>query len=267
MNTEGNGALGEDDVREIVRLLGDVAGLEESFSVKRNWLMNGLAKLIQADYWAWSMFGEIDTSKNPSHTIFLHGGFTEEQFAKYLQLQEHPDLQWMTAPFLQELTNSKNHITRLQQQMVAEEKLAAAPIMPLLAGADLGPIVLSGRTTESGQISVISLFRKIGRPLFDPREAKIAHILLSEVTWLHELAWPKHPRSDISALTPRLRTILGFLLLGKGRKQIADTTDLSIHTVNDYIKAIYESFDVHTQPELIRRFTEGDGGDSALPPT
>ena len=154
-------------------------------------------------------------------------------------------------------------MTRLESQMVSADKLRQADIFPHLVDGDIGPVILSGRPTASGQLSVISFFRRVGQPIFSSRESRMAHIILSEVPWLHDQSWPQHPRAGISSLTPRQRTILGLLLQGVSRKEVAAQVELSIHTVNDYVKEIYEAFDVHSQPELIRRFVEGDGGDHA----
>ena len=36
---------------------------------------------------------------------------------------------------------------------------------------------------------------------------------------------------------------------------------LSVNTVHGYAKVIFKHFGVHTQSELVTRFTKGDGGD------
>ena len=127
--------------------------------------------------------------------------------------------------------------------------------------ADLGPIILSFRPTSSGQTSGICIFRNYEKNLFDLRESKIAHILLSEVPWLHDDAWPGHPDDTVKAISPRLNTMLNLLLQGRNRKHIAAEMKISINTVSGYAKDLYRRFDVHSQAELIRKFVDGDGGD------
>lgn len=67
----------------------------------------------------------------------------------------------------------------------------------------------------------------------------------------------KFASRSIPRLPPRQRTVLALLLRGLSRKQIATELELSNHTVNDHVKDIYHAFEVHSYPELIRKFMEG----------
>ena len=258
--------LEEEDTRNMIRLLGDIAGKGTSLNQKRTSLLNGLAQLISADTWTWSLMGS-NPAVIPAPTMFLHRGFDEARLARYLKLMEHPDFAKLTIPFFLALEKKKGHITRFHQQITPDEELQQMQFFPELKSVGMRAAILSGRPTSHGQISVITLLRGEDQELFGPREARIAHILLSEVGWLHDNAWPDHPREGVSALTPRQRTVLVLLLQGIGRKQIALDLNLSLNTVHGYAKEIYERFEVHSHAELIRRFVEGDGGDvSTLAP-
>ncbi len=63
-------------------------------------------------------------------------------------------------------------------------------------------------------------------------------------------------------LYPRHRTVLILLCEGWNRKKIATHLGLSINTIHGYSKVIFKHFKVHSQAELIARFTQGDGGDT-----
>ena len=115
---------------------------------------------------------------------------------------------------------------------------------------------------SDGQMSGVALFRRFDRELFTERESRIIHILLSEVPWLHDAAWPDAKREKAHELPPRLNTLLNLMLQGLSRKQIADQMGISINTLSGYAKDLYGRFRVHSQAELIRRFIEGDGGDT-----
>ena len=54
---------------------------------------------------------------------------------------------------------------------------------------------------------------------------------------------------------------LALLVQGYKRDQIADHLKLSLHTVNDYVKAVFKHFGARSQAELMVRFQAGDGGD------
>ncbi|MGK0188695.1 MAG: DNA-binding CsgD family transcriptional regulator [Verrucomicrobiales bacterium] len=249
--------MGESDTRTIVRLLGNIAGSEANIPNKRKRLMDGLCDLIDADSWFWSMIGRQETGKLPTFSIVQHGGFSEHQLAGYLEVQEHPDMGKLNAPFLAEYSEKQAHLTRLRQQIDASGQFQRSEVYDRWRDIDIGPLILSFRPTSSEQTSGIAIFRRFDRELFSPRDSRIAHILLSEVAWLHDGVSPK----PMQNLSPRLNTVLNLIIQGHGRKEIADQLEISIHTLNDYIKELYKRFKVHSQVELIRRFVDGDGGD------
>ena len=255
--------LPESDIRDMVRVLAEIATVGGEIQAKRQHLIHRLGELIGADAWIWSMLGEYDpapTGGHP-HTVFLTGGLDDNQLALYLKSQEHPDMGRLTEGILSEFQQRQVHLTRIQPQITSDEFYQSTEVSRILGEAELGPVLLSIRPVRSGQVGVITLFRKLGAPHFTERDSRIAHILISEVGWLHDDSWPNHPRHEISDLSPRLRSVLALLLHGEARKSIADKLGLSIHTVGDYIKLGYRHFAVHSQAELIRRFVSGDGGD------
>jgi DNA-binding NarL/FixJ family response regulator len=62
-------------------------------------------------------------------------------------------------------------------------------------------------------------------------------------------------RGDESAdLSPREREVLNGLADGLAYKQIADQLSVSIHTVRNYIRRIYEKLHVRTRTEAVAKF-------------
>jgi DNA-binding NarL/FixJ family response regulator len=62
-------------------------------------------------------------------------------------------------------------------------------------------------------------------------------------------------RGDDSAeLSPRERSVLNGLASGLAYKQIADQLEVSIHTVRNYIRRIYEKLHVCTRTEAVAKF-------------
>ncbi|MEM1296861.1 MAG: LuxR C-terminal-related transcriptional regulator [Verrucomicrobiota bacterium] len=257
--------LRDEDIRAMIRLLGEVGAAPLSLESKRVFMMEGVAALIGAEKWTWSILGTPSVEQELVNTVLIHGGFSEEQLAEHLKLQEHEDLQWLTAPLMKALGQATGQTTRLQQQLANEEQIAQASIYPLFQKAGLGAAMFSCRPTSNGQISAISLFRNLDDGLFSRREARIAHILLSEVPWLHDIVWTSHLSDSVSSLSKRQRIALSFMIQGKSRKQIASDMEISVHTVNDHVKELYRIFAVQSHVELMRRFIEGDGGDLERP--
>lgn len=257
--------VNETDVRDIVRLLGDVAVLEGTLNEKRFALMTGLCSLIGADAWAWSIAAETRPGAHPAFSICLMDGIPENKFGSLLKAVEHPEMADLQIPFMSEFAKSGPQFTRIRHQFVDEARFRDCGALELWHQAGIDSLILSARHTRCGSVTAIGIYREVGRPAFSERESRIAHIVLSEVDWLHEDVMPNHPDEGVASLSPRLRQVLNFLLTGKTRKEIATELDLSIHTLGDYIKEIYQRFGVRSHPELLRRFFEGDGGDAPTP--
>jgi DNA-binding NarL/FixJ family response regulator len=63
------------------------------------------------------------------------------------------------------------------------------------------------------------------------------------------------PQGDANAeLSPREREVLNGLAEGQAYKQIADRLGVSIHTVRNYIRRIYEKLHVQTRTEAVAKF-------------
>ena len=252
------------DLCVIMRVLGEIAGLDVDSATRRRVFLERLAELVGADCWHWCLLGRKSPGELPTFSVFLKGGFTEERFAKYLMAQEHPEMAMLNAPFLAEFEKCGRHLTRLRQQIDQENHFPKTEVYRLWREADVAPLIISMRKLSNGQASAVTLFRNFDRPLFDERDNRIVHIMLNSAPWFHDGAPQKHPRRRLGALSPRLHTVTNLLLQGMSRKQVAAELGISVHTLNGYIKDLYARFEVHSQSELIRRFIEGEGGDRSM---
>lgn len=254
--------LRDTDVSAMIRLLGEIIAAPGDIHAKRRLLMDGLCRLIDVDVWVWCMC-ELNPDKPPSFIGLLHSGFDENRFARYLEAMNHPAMEPVIRPSSVELQTKRTQITRALRPADFAVMMENSPAaMEFWEKANIGPIMTSVRPMPGGGNSGIGIYRNIGRPPFDAREAKIAHIILSEVPWLHFNAFPDQASQDITELYPRHRTVLNLLGDGWSRKKIADHLGISLNTVHGYTKDIYKHFGVHSQAELLSRFTKGDGGDS-----
>jgi DNA-binding CsgD family transcriptional regulator len=253
--------LGEDDVREIVRLLGAVIVSRQDFSSVKRQLVEGLCQLIEADAWIWSLGCFVEPGAQPVYLAMAHGGFDEARYTRLLLAASHPDMAWTSEKMLAEMRAKGAHVTRLRQQVVDEAAFVASGVAAHLHEADIGPFIFSLRPIDDRAVSVIGLYRRQGAPAFCERDSRIAHILLTELPWLHEQGWPEDRGASVPRLSPRLRLVLNLLLDGRSRKEMAASLSLSEHTVAQYQKALYRHFGVTSHATLLRRFQMGDGGD------
>lgn len=253
--------LNETDVRAMVRLIGDIAAIPGGCNDKKRSLMEGLRLLIDADCWVWCLVADPTLDTPPVLVNFTHGGFDDDRFARFLEASQHPGSAPFTAPIVEAVSTRRTHQTRLRQQLVTTEDFRHSPAYEAWSRAGIGPVLLSIRPLADACQSAIGLYRNPDRPLFTPREARIAHIILSEISWLHELGWPEDRGATVPRLSPRQRLILNLLLEGRSRKHIASHLDISENTVAGYVKEIYRHFTVKSHAELLARFFQGDGGD------
>lgn len=251
--------LTEDDVRDMVRLFADAISAPGGIAAKRRLLMDRLCGLINATSWIWCMAG-FDPDKPPTFIGFEHGGWGEKRFAHFIAAMNHPDTDAVTRPPTIELQKKGTHSTRTQRQMDPHTLLEKSDAAAFCEKAGIGAIMISRRPMIGGGISGIGVYRDLGHPHFDERDARIVHIILSEIPWLHFQSFPDPPSQEITRLYPRHRTVLNLLCEGWSRKKIAAHLGLSVNTVHGYAKVIFSRFHVHSQSELIAHLAKGGGG-------
>lgn len=255
--------LSESDVRSMVRILGEVASIEGDQIVKRRALMERIAKLVDADCWLWSIFRICEPDGGAMTVGLMHGGLSEKEIAQVAAAETDQQLpKPENGPLMQLLANGQP-FTRRRVQLVEDADWYNDPHTRTYRQDWLDDCIYSiYPTAEMEQvISGIGLHRRWGREPFTAREARIVHIMASEVKWLHHAAVPGNKGEGTQRLAPRLRPVLALLMDGQSRKRIALHLDLSVHTVGDYIKEIYRHFNVGGRIKLMRYFMAGDGGD------
>ena len=252
--------LSSDDARDIIRILGEVSMIDQGLIAQKRHLMQGLCQLISADSWAWATTFHFEPEEVPLNSGFLTGGFDAEQFARFQEALEHPDTALMNARFTAEFEKKQTHLTRLRDQMDVEGYFPKTAVYPIWIAAGVEQVILSIRPSQKGALSHIGVYRRPGALPFSTRESRITHIVLGEVPWLHDAVLSNDLGSTVTSLSPRQRITLNLLLEGQSRKQIAAHLELSPNTIDGYVKDVFRFFRVHSQPELIAKFRNGDGG-------
>lgn len=251
----------ETDVREIIHLLGEVIALNGTTSQKKRHLMDGLCRMIGGDAWAWSLL-HLEEDQAPRQVLMLHGGFDEDRLAKWAMAIEHPKMKPVTGDLVTEAMTTSRSFTRKSADFVPKAWWDSNDeAFYLWRDANIRSFLLSAWPLSGGGFSGIGIYRNADRPQFDARECRIAHILFSEIPWLHREAIAAGEEKQLMPLPPRQRTAVNLLVQGWSRKKIAAHLGISENTVHGYVRDIFKHFRVHSQAELIARFTTGDGGD------
>ncbi len=253
----------EADARAMIRLLADVAATPGTHEEKKRVLMEGLCELVNGDFWIWGLAADYDPEVGPVYTAMTTGGFSEEQVPKLLIALDNDKLEDSIRPLGREIVSRQRQATRLAEQYDSLQAFLDPEIIATWQDADIGPPLVCYRPISNNCISGIGIYRHWSSPPFSKREAKIADIVMNEVAWLHEQGWPWESALQVPQLSRRRRLALNLLLEGLTRKEIASKMEVSLHTVNEYIKHIYLFFGVHSHAELLNRFRIGDIGEAA----
>jgi DNA-binding CsgD family transcriptional regulator len=254
--------LDKKDVRAMVRLLGDTCLVEGSINQKKKFLMAGLCELLDIQAWAWVHAVEMTPGKLPVYVAYIHGGFSEEILPAFVRIQSHPDMAFFSTTICRELIGRTGPISRTLQQIVDLKGFATAEVARDWKACGIDPRLLFFYPLADGTFSGLAIYRSTGKPLFTEREARMAHILLSEVPWLHERQGAEAEQAiQVPQLPRQQRLVLELLLQGCSRKTIASTMNVSINTIAGYAKKIYAYFGVTSHAQLINRFFLGNGGE------
>jgi DNA-binding CsgD family transcriptional regulator len=245
--------LGEDDVRAIVRLLGEVAAIDGDVRIMRKALAEGVCKLVNASVYIWINAASHNGGR-PMPYAFIDGGWHDLAARDgMMAISQDPSV---PDPGYDMLRKSLTHITIDRAEYVGAEleKTYKQLLQPFGLDEELATFYPLGKP---GLFSMILLFRRAGQPPFTARDRMIFHLITSEVDWLHRDGVPADDGKSVATLSPRQRQVLLLLLSGYAAKEIAPRLQLSTHTVNDHIRDLYRHFDVTSRAELLAMFLSG----------
>lgn len=241
----------------MVRLVGETAAVAASgtYLQSRQFLLQGLSELISADAWIWSLSRVDPESKRIYFLTSQNDGLEPQQIAHISEAVEHPEMVEATMQFATALLENQSPITMHREQIDANGVSRDGELQIMWDKTGLDGLIMSGHPLDKDSYSHIVMYRKAGTMGFTDREAQIAHIVLSEVSWLHAMGWPEDRGVTIPKLTPRQRSVLIMLTEGCSRKEMAAAMRISEGTISGYVKEVYRHFGVHSQTELVKKFS------------
>ena len=217
--------------------------------------------MLKVDAWVWTHAVGFEPGELPVYAGYTYGGFSKDEFARFLKINFHPDMARLTAPLAADLQEKKCAITRTISQVAPPDVFMSSPVVPMWEDCGYFPHLLFIYPADDGTAAGTALYRREARRYFTEREARIAHIVLTEIKWLHYAPKKGQHLERVLTLSGRQRIVLEMLLMGGSRKFIADQLGISVNTVSGYIREIYRFYRVNTHGELIHRFFHGDGND------
>ena len=249
--------LAERDVRAMVRLVADAAVARGTLAERKSQLMAGLCELVEGDAWVWMISRDYRPGGTPVAVAFNYGGMTPQQLALILEAQQDPKAPPPENDTLIQLAAEHERFTFRRQDQIADGDWYGHPGFAWRRRVGLDHFIFSVRRVGRGGLhSGVGVHRRLGREPFDERQRAIVDVVLSEVGWLHHAGLPGEDDA-VPQLPPRHRAVLGLLLHGLARKEIAAQLHLSEHTVHGYTKQVYRHFGVRSRTELFARFMGG----------
>jgi DNA-binding CsgD family transcriptional regulator len=247
------------DVEQMIRLLAEAGDptIDTPLMVRKRLLFAGLAQLIDADVWDWSIRRLNSTVPGNSETISLMHGDWHELAASTRGERLAAD-----------------HVTQDASQSQTKDLAQSDAVSTIDIRRELAERTWDqvGQTyfTGSSQRILISIFpynyeiysvirfqRRNELPAFSERERLLTHTLFQQVDWLHRDGVEVESREAVLELSPRERQIVNLLLSGESRDSIAAQLGLSRYTINAYLRDIFRHFAVSTRAELMAWFISG----------
>jgi DNA-binding CsgD family transcriptional regulator len=264
--------LRESDVRVMLRLMGEIGELPREGDHRRQHMLGELARLTGA---------RSGTAIRARHSFpALAGGRPKRKIHVMAAVSVGLDESWQMAPILR-------YLTTMMPTDPLSEPLYSRPGSAVTCGREqLMPRRLWHRTDHFNAVrraagvddciatklsadddpllvETVCVHRAVHEGPFAPRQWKMLQLFLAEVRPLLFQQPPTTAQTD--DLSPRLRQTLQCLLAGDSVKQAARKLDLSVHTVNEYVKALHRHYAVASRGELLARFLRRDGARPNLP--
>lgn len=250
--------LTENELRSVFRLLSDLREMRHDQPAMHRYLVDRLTQLLGAsagfvgDVAAW---GDPDKMQIESLTISKQGA---SQIAQTMRILISRNNFWDDPTAVAAAANGKDvcadsfaglgaQLDLKQFDLYQQAKSLARHKDHLVAWAKTGD--------GKGGANVVSLHRYGGMErFFSGREVALVRLLFEEMHWMYRTGRLTPPVPGTTELPVRLQEILRLLLAGRSPKQIALSLDISLHTVRDHIKRIYQKLGVAGRGELMSRF-------------
>lgn len=250
-------------VSQFVGALGEISSADHRPDASLRLLTESTGALIGASALWWSIVGDPPLPSRDNATIITHSyvhGVDELTLLRWQRAYlvesgylQHP----MWGPFARGAGRLRS---ACREELVSDQEWYSHPHVAEW-GRELGydDILVSAVPLGAGASAYLVAVRPWGERRFGERERELLELIFRSASWCYR-SWlePEHdaqggPRLGgvRSRLPPRHRSILEYLLTGRGEKQIAASTGLSLRTTHKYIEHVYRAFAVSSRAELM----------------
>jgi len=247
------------DVRNVTRLAWEAAELSHDRFSQMQHLATGLRDLLDGVVSFAATLDQFVPCEVPVPKIMVPCLDPEPLITQYLQTAGR-ELPTLSDPFIEKGRSFKPmagciHWPWVRSQI--EDWKPYAGTMDILNQAKSRDVAIAiFRHNDRRHITAVSVHRSGNRiQSFSTREHRLCTLLAEELHGLYRAGRLSQIESDLDRLPPSMRRIADGLLSGQSVKQIAHKQGLSIHTVRDYLREIYERTAVTGLHDLLRRYS------------
>lgn len=256
--TGANRELRWDQVRQLLRVMGEASELPVDGRLRRQHMLDGLARIlgspaalvVTADP---TMHNGTSTSgvrvNEPIVDVAVMGydAVTRSVFERMLEsaCTANPAVLEMY-PYVRRHAPG-THCVAAEHDLLGRRKWRESSyVVDVMRPAGLDHFLISAREFSDSSGNFAGFFRCRNDRPFDDRDYNLLHLFVAECS---NLLWAPHGQT----LPKRLGQVLERLMAGDSAKQIAARLGLSVHTVNEYIGTLYKRFGVRSRGELFAR--------------
>ena len=246
-----------DETKEFLHRIADVEFEYADLNLRREHTIDLLLEQTGSVLGYWAMGHGHPMRGQMAPLAWIPRGVPKEHYGAHMAMGLSPlcDL-WVREPYIPSLQKQKQ-VCHSRSEFHSDElwyssELVSKHLDPL--GIDNWMIAV--RYPSENYWSSVTLFRTVGREDFTAADRLLLDLVLASKSWLH-YRLPADFGAQAIDLSTRNASVLLMLLDGCSRKEIAANMNLTIHVVNDSIKAIYRHFGTSSATELAARFLRG----------
>jgi hypothetical protein len=252
------------DIRSVYRILGEITDVGLTPHLWRRHMLVELSRLVGARVGITVDLQNALPGRVPSVIDSVDVGFvSERESGLWLEYLRSTDMRQKDPPLeaMMRLHQTTRFFTRDRQQLVDCKTWYASPLVSegrRYAGIDHF-VVTSAQVARPGWLTGFVLYRPWGDRPFHPRCRKIIQLFHLEL--LRRL-WPtgRNTPREYLELPRHQRMILRGILAGNSAREMADSLQLSTHTVNSYTKNLYSRLGIDSRGQMFTHFLNKAGG-------
>jgi DNA-binding CsgD family transcriptional regulator len=246
--------VAEADVRAMLRLVARASVAPGGYEAKRRCLLDGLADLVSADSWIWTVAHSPSSTRHEILEQARGGTCNPQGIPRGGELVRWNISSLSAAPGLGPCSSDRSPVTPLRRTRGSRGGTGAQSKAPPVRN------IVFRHQLSSTSYAIVVFERTGSNAAPTDRELSIVRLALEEYPWLEQSQPAVESDGGAARLPLRQRETLNLLVEGRSRKEIADELGISIHTVGDYTKALYKHFKVQSQAQLISLFIRSNPG-------